>query len=197
MNKSLGEQIREIRKSKGYSIEELSFRSSITSKTVQRIETNQTNPRGHTLQKIAKALEVPLERLTVSSQIEVSDENQSTDIIALKKLNLSALLIFLIPLSNLIFTIYYYQKFKQHTLIRDIGAKIVSFHILWFIVTSLFLIAAPFIKVYAHVKELTIFGSLLFTYLFFWLINIAVSIKIATELSRNRFMLFNKFPNLL
>lgn len=60
---SLGERIAIIRKQKGLSQEALSERAGINLRTLQRIEKNETAPRGNTMQMLCSALNVPIEEL--------------------------------------------------------------------------------------------------------------------------------------
>lgn len=52
-----------LRKSKGFSQELLAEQSGVSLRTIQRVEQGETVPRGHTVQALATALEVPLEVL--------------------------------------------------------------------------------------------------------------------------------------
>lgn len=59
----LAKRLKEIRKEKGISQEELAHRSEITLSQIARIETVRTNPTVSTIFKITRALEVPLKEL--------------------------------------------------------------------------------------------------------------------------------------
>jgi transcriptional regulator with XRE-family HTH domain len=56
-------RIQALRKSKGYSQELLAEQSGVSLRTIQRVEQGETVPRGHTVQALASALDVPLEAL--------------------------------------------------------------------------------------------------------------------------------------
>ncbi|MFD2720924.1 helix-turn-helix domain-containing protein [Hymenobacter monticola] len=56
-------RIQALRKSKGYSQELLAEQSGVSLRTIQRVEQGETVPRGHTVQALAAALDVPLEAL--------------------------------------------------------------------------------------------------------------------------------------
>ena len=53
-----GKLIKELRIKKGMTQEELAEKTEVTSRTIQRIENGEVDPRVYTLQMIAKALEV-------------------------------------------------------------------------------------------------------------------------------------------
>lgn len=192
----IGTTIKELRKKKGYSLEELSEKSGLSSKTIQRLENDQSKGRGHSLQQLAKALEVNIEVITTADSIEQS-ELRNNSLEAVKKLYLSALFILFMPLTNLIFPLYFYKKHYNQILIREIGSKIITFNLLWFIVTSIALIAAPFILLLFNEPKITPIGSLIFTYLFFWLIQIIVTLIIAIDLKKNSGNLLKSWPSLL
>jgi len=56
---ALANKVKELRTSKGLSQEELAVRSQLSLRTVQRIEGNETEPRGDTLKRLSTALSVP------------------------------------------------------------------------------------------------------------------------------------------
>ena len=61
---ALANKVKELRTSKGLSQEELAVRSQLSLRTVQRIEGNETEPRGDTLKRLSTALSVPPEEMT-------------------------------------------------------------------------------------------------------------------------------------
>ena len=58
-----GELIRKYRKAVGFTQKELGARSGIAEPTIRKYESNRLNPKIETLQKIAKALNIPVARL--------------------------------------------------------------------------------------------------------------------------------------
>jgi transcriptional regulator with XRE-family HTH domain/uncharacterized Tic20 family protein len=63
------ERILAIRKSKGFSQELLAEQSGVSLRTIQRVEQGETVPRGHTMQALATALDVPLEALLAAPAV--------------------------------------------------------------------------------------------------------------------------------
>ncbi|QKJ29158.1 helix-turn-helix domain-containing protein [Mucilaginibacter mali] len=59
----LGEKIKDLRIGKGYSQDHLSNLAQLSLRTVQRIENGETEARGDTLNRLAKALEVSIDEL--------------------------------------------------------------------------------------------------------------------------------------
>lgn len=90
----LAERIRQRRVQKGYSQEYLADSAQVSVRTLQRIESGQTEPRGHTLIALADALDIPVEDLMDF----VKKENNGV----LHAINLSALAYLMFPLGNII-----------------------------------------------------------------------------------------------
>ena len=53
-NKNLSKKVKELRKRKGFSQEELAENSGLSLRTIQRIENGETEPTGETLKRIKK-----------------------------------------------------------------------------------------------------------------------------------------------
>lgn len=72
MNKKLGLQIKNNRLKKRMSLSMLATIAGISKSYLSSIENHETNPSAHMIQKIAKALEVPVEQL-LSIQVGILD----------------------------------------------------------------------------------------------------------------------------
>lgn len=92
--KTISKKILEARKSKGLSQEELADIANISLRTVQRIENEENEPRGHTLSSICEALNLNIEELVNYGKID----NKEFFIY----LHLSVLVGFLIPMGDII-----------------------------------------------------------------------------------------------
>eukprot|EP01029_Cantina_marsupialis_P005144 TRINITY_DN155054_c0_g1_i1.p2 TRINITY_DN155054_c0_g1~~TRINITY_DN155054_c0_g1_i1.p2 ORF type:complete len:100 (+),score=10.13 TRINITY_DN155054_c0_g1_i1:477-776(+) len=71
-----GKQIKELRIKKGMTQEELADKTEVSSRTIQRIENGEVDPRAYTLQMIAKALDV---------DFSLFIENESAESIEIQK----------------------------------------------------------------------------------------------------------------
>ncbi|MBS2097855.1 helix-turn-helix domain-containing protein [Carboxylicivirga linearis] len=92
-----GKLIKELRLKKGMTQEELADKTEVSTRTIQRIENGDVDPRSYTLQMIAKALEVDFS-LFVNTKTDESDNTiQGTEINWLAFLHLSGLIPILIP----------------------------------------------------------------------------------------------------
>ncbi|MCK6583727.1 MAG: helix-turn-helix domain-containing protein, partial [Anaerolineales bacterium] len=65
----IGKRVMEERVRLGMSQEDLAGASLLSLRTIQRIESGQTSPRGDTLKRLAGALKVPMEEL-IDSELE-------------------------------------------------------------------------------------------------------------------------------
>jgi XRE family transcriptional regulator, master regulator for biofilm formation len=72
VTKSPGKQIKRLRLRKGLSITKLAKKAGISKGYLSSIESHNTNPSAHMIQKLAKALEVPVEQL-LNIQVELLD----------------------------------------------------------------------------------------------------------------------------
>ena len=79
---SIAHQIKRLRTKKGFSQEQLSEESSISIRTIQRIESGESVPRGHTLQKLTQALGI------LPADLIETDQNENKGYLTL--LNISA-----------------------------------------------------------------------------------------------------------
>lgn len=59
----LAEKLREVRKKKGFTQEDLAYESGLTLSQIARIETRKINPTVSTMFKIARTLDVPVSEL--------------------------------------------------------------------------------------------------------------------------------------
>lgn len=76
-----GKLIRELRLKKGMTQEELAEKTEVSSRTIQRIENGEVDPRAYTLQMITKALEVEYTLLAGNEpdeEQEIQDANSRT-----------------------------------------------------------------------------------------------------------------------
>lgn len=131
---TIADQIRALRKSKGFSQETLAENARINLRTLQRIETGNVEPRGETLRMLAQALGVTIEEL-LPIQAPVSPTMEE-DPGFLKLMNLSALTLWFIPLGNVFIplALWIYRKNRIHG-VNELGKRILNFQITWTLVT--------------------------------------------------------------
>ena len=126
-NGNLAKKVKELRKRKGFSQEELTENSGLSLRTIQRIENGETEPTGETLKRISNALNVSPEELIDWTVIE--------DKGFLKAMNLSALTFILFPLLGILVPlIMWISKKDKLKNINIIGRSILNFEITWTII---------------------------------------------------------------
>lgn len=92
-----GELIKQLRLKKGITQEELSARTDISVRTIQRIENGEVDPRAFTLQSIASALEVEFEVLNGSETELLKNSTREESSRWLPLLHLSGLFLLIVP----------------------------------------------------------------------------------------------------
>lgn len=139
---NIAQKIRELRVLKGLSQEKLADLAQISLRTVQRIENNETEPRGHSLLQIASALNTTPEELggpignTASIPAEYGDKTYPT------YLNLSALSFLFFPLLGIVVPfILWMIKRRQSNNIDKTAKKLLVFQTLWCILLAAFYIS--------------------------------------------------------
>lgn len=136
---SLAEKITAVRKSKGLSQEQLAEDASINLRTLQRIENGETEPRGHTLRLLAKALDRPIE--------DFLNFTKEEDKGYLQLMNLSALAFWILPLGNIFIPLVLWVMKKDSIKgAGELGRRIINFQITWsFLTFTLFFLYILFI----------------------------------------------------
>lgn len=141
-----------IRETKNLTQEELSEKSGISVRTIQRIEAG-TIPKGHTLKVLAKTLDILEKELLINEQkneaISVVINAQNTeseselDYSKIKLINLSSILFIIFPPLNILVPLIlsYFLKQKNH-----LTTQIVSLQILWTILAPIFFFLGIFLK---------------------------------------------------
>ncbi len=137
-----GEKICALRKNQGISQELLSEKTHVSLRTIQRIEKGGSMPRLYTLKVIADVLGVTIAQLN-SSDGDLKDSGSP----ALAKaglMNLLALSGIIIPLANIAVPFAIWRKYEHLPYIKEVGKRIISFQIVWTLIT---IVALPLIYV--------------------------------------------------
>ncbi|MDR6786102.1 transcriptional regulator with XRE-family HTH domain [Pedobacter africanus] len=123
-NTDLAKKIKELRNRKGMSQEELAEASGLNLRTIQRIENGETEARGDSMKRLARALNVTPD--------ELIDWAEEEDRGFLAFLNLSALSFLAFPLLGIIIplALWFMKKDKIKNL-NQIGKKLINFQITW------------------------------------------------------------------
>jgi transcriptional regulator with XRE-family HTH domain len=160
-----GKKISETRKLKGLTQEELAEKSKMNLRTIQRIENNESIPRGRSLSIICEVLEISLEDTLIG-------EKQSK-IKAIINIGINA--IFLIVLNIILMSIIGYLTLDSEANINSrIGAFLLSFFIPFFIVFK-----TPRMN---GIERMLKFGTGLIAYIIIALLSIKYQATITTGL---------------
>lgn len=129
-NEELAKKIKELRNRKGFSQEELSEKSGLSLRTIQRIENGETEPRGDSLKRLAATFNVTPDEII---DWQIVEDNNIVNILNLAQLSFLAfpLLGVLVPL-----VIWISKKDKVKKVDR-IGKSIINFQITWTIAVFL------------------------------------------------------------
>ncbi|SFT68957.1 Uncharacterized conserved protein, Tic20 family [Lishizhenia tianjinensis] len=120
----IGNKIRNTRKQKGLSQEELAEAAKVNLRTIQRIEKGDNEPRGKTLQLICAALDVEAEEL-----LNYGKEKDSS---YLTLVHLSVLSFLFVPIGNIILPlILWVNKKEKIEGLQTLGKNVLNFQISW------------------------------------------------------------------
>lgn len=175
--------------------EELAAISSVSIKTIQRIENGKSKGSTYSIKQLATALNIEPTLLQLKDFSLVPDEQNTQAII--KLINWSALTVIIIPFTNIIIPLIILHKNKENNLVSKMGKKIVSVQILWTFFSLVLAIFLPLLYLLfmdrAYSGSVPIFIPI---YLLAVFINAIIILTIAFQLSNkeeNDFWL----PNLL
>lgn len=146
-------KLKQIREQQNLTQEELSEKSGISARTIQRIEAG-TLPKGHTLKMLARSLEIQESDLltndiTIEPKTVIENDNGvRTDIIAtdfskIKLINLSSILFVVLPPLNILVPLLLSYLFKKK---NEITKQIISVQILWTILAPIVFMLGIFLK---------------------------------------------------
>src|SRR5690554_511510 len=121
---TIGTKITQLRKQKAFSQEQLAELSKVNVRTIQRIENNETTPRGATLKLICDALGVTPD--------EIINFEKTEDHTFLIWLHLSVMLGYVMPLGNVILPLILWLTNKSKVQYTDEqGKNILNFQIIY------------------------------------------------------------------
>lgn len=184
---TIGKKIAAIRKQKGLTQEEVSEQAGINLRTLQRIEKDETEPRGNSLQGICAALGVPVDNILDYGKIE--------DKSYLVFLHLSVLGGVLIPFGNIILPLILWLNKRDRVLqVQQQGANIINFQIVWTIATNVsFMIWVIFKIMKGHEGYMWFVYVAIALYIFNFVYPIAAAILTAKGKIRNYYPVILRF----
>ncbi len=180
----IGQKIKSIRKQKGLSQEELADLAKVNLRTIQRIENNESEPRGKTLQLICDVLNVNIEDI-----LEYGKRNDKNFLVVF---HLSVLSFLVIPIGNIILPLILWMNKKDKIIgLHAIGTNLINFQIVWtFASFSSITIFAIFKIMHYHYYEYFLFISI-----GLYIINITMPIYFAVKTNKGKTNL--SYPKLI
>lgn len=187
--KDIGSKIKDSRKRKGLSQDELSELAKVNLRTIQRIENNENEPRGKTLNLICDALNLNIEDLL--------DYKKETNKNFLIMFHLSVLIFLVVPLGNIILPLVLWLTKKDNVIgFKKIGANLLNFQMVWSFVTYAFLIVGACSKIlHWNFGVLNSIWFFLYLWLFACSLNIILPIIFAIKISQGKHEKF--YPNII
>ncbi len=190
---NIGQKIIELRKSKGWTQEELAEKAKVNLRTIQRIEKEENKPSGTTLKLICEALDTSPEKIVNYSKKE--DGN------VIVMMHLSVITYLFIPIGNIIIPLIFWISKKDKIIkLDEKGISLLNFQIVWTILTTL----TFFLAMLTSSFELTnpdkayISYVLLLAFVILNIINILMAIIIATRIkTKSRFTAYPSFIKLI
>lgn len=142
---AVAKSLRYYRRQKGWTQEQLSERSGVTVRTIQRIENAKVEPHLQTLVLLAGSLELEVNELLTIISTENIPTSNTPDRKWLLLMHLSPIVGFIIPFSNLIIPLLLWvYKREDHSLFDTHGRAVVNFH---FTVTVTFMVGVVLLLV--------------------------------------------------
>ena len=148
----IGKRVTEERVRRGMSQEDLASESLLSLRTIQRIESGQTAPRGDTLKRLASALKVPVEEL-IDSELQ-----EDANLVIL--MNLTQLTFLAFPLLGIIIPLIMWLMNRNQ--VRDVdkvGQSILNFQTSWNILLfSIYMLGLAGILIVGEVDRAIFYG---------------------------------------
>lgn len=153
--------------------EELSEKSGISVRTIQRIEAG-TSPKGYTLKSLAKGLGIPEDELLEKEEVASVD-----DTTWLKWINISALPFMIFPPLNVIAPLLLMFAKKQFT---PVTKKIVTIQIVWSLIAGVLILAVMMLNDMFAIRG----NYMKLVFLLWLLVNAFIILRNAAAIAKNQ-----------
>lgn len=187
---NIGQRIVELRKSKGYTQEELAEKAKVNLRTIQRIENEENKPSGNTLKLICEALD--------TLPAKIIDYGKKEDLKLLVLMHLSVVTYVVIPIGNILIPLIFWVSKKDKIIkLDEKGTRLLNFQIIWTILTTITLSAALLTATLESTNPEKGYISyvLLFLFVILNIINVAMAVIIAYRIKRKS--KYTSYPNLI
>ena len=180
----IGKRIRDIRKKKRLSQEELAESAKVNLRTIQRIENNESEPRGKTLNLICDVLQINAE--------DILDYGKQPDKSYLTIFHLSVIVFLAIPVGNIIVPLILWMNKKDKIIgLKEIGANLLNYQIVWSSITFSSITAFAFSKIMHY----GYYPILFYVFIGLYALNIILPIIFAIKTNKGKTQ--NLYPNII
>lgn len=180
----IGKKIKELRRKKGLSQEELAESAKVNLRTIQRIENNESEPRGKTLNLICEVLDINVE--------DILDYGKQTDKTYLTIFHLTVLTFLAIPIGNIIIPLIMWMNKRDKIIgLKKIGANLLNYQILWSILALISITAFAFFKILHY----GFYPILFYISIGLYAVNIIIPIIFAIKTSKGKTE--SLYPNII
>ncbi len=171
--------IKNIREQLGFTQAELANKSGLSLRTIQRLESSNKEPKGHTLKVLSNVFN--MEPKVLQDKFQRIESTKNSEKTSIQLINLSIISFIGIPFGNIIFPLIIWYRNRKSKIVDDIGRRIINFQIIWWIILSLLLAISPFISRQFFSNTQIILYVLFVGYAF----NVVVVVVTAMKLKRN------------
>ena len=175
---NISQRVKALRNQKGMTQESLAENSGLSLRTIQRIENNETQPRGDSLKRLAMAL-----KTTPDDLLEWTIQEDKG---YLTLMSLSALGFLFFPILGIIIPlVFWILKKDKLKYVDNIGKSILNFEITWSIIFFsyfILLFIGVFSRVMPHIGPssiLTLYIPIIILYLYNFVVIVVNSIRIS------------------
>jgi transcriptional regulator with XRE-family HTH domain len=112
--------------SKGKELSDL--KTGLSLRTIQRLESNNTKPKGHSLTALSEVFN--MESSAFQVQFKSIEQAKASETTSIRFINLSVLACLCIPFGNIIFPMILWRKNRKPKLVDEIGRRIINFQII-------------------------------------------------------------------
>jgi len=177
--------IKKIREQQGYTQAALAEKTGLSLRTIQRLESSDKPPKGHTLRVLSEVFD--MQPSTLLTQFKSIEKDQLSETTSIQFINLSILSFIGIPFGNIIFPFLLWRKNRQSKLVNEMGRRIINFQIIWWVITAILLSLSPFLSHQFFSNAPIIFYILFISYA----VNIVMVCMTATKLKNDNYDFLN------
>ncbi|WP_296381429.1 helix-turn-helix domain-containing protein [Winogradskyella sp.] len=177
--------IKNIREQRGFTQAELAKQTGLSLRTIQRLESSNKEPKGHSLSVLSEVFNIKPSAL--QNQFKSIKQTKESEATSIRLINLSVLSFLGIPFGNIILPLILWRRNRKSKFVDEMGKRIVNFQIIFSVVLSLLLCISPFIS-RALFSNTSIILCVLFAA---YAVNVIIVCRIAMKLQRNNFDFLN------